>query len=320
MGHEEEVLRIGKKLDKMGAKKEGFGQALDLLKALKEIPITLEILQRTRIGMAVNNLRKNCSNEEVISLAKSLIRSWKKLLEVSKEGKSDSNNTDNGSTSGSSGNKTISSGNSGSTGSGGGDTGSKNGSNKSTTSRSNAPGSDSKPKQSFPSNTSNEIRLKGRQLLAEALKQGMEESSGETFFDPEDLAAQIEDNIYKEFKDINMKYKNRIRSRVSNLKDSKNPDLKFNVLRGHISASRIAVMTAEEMASNEMKELRQKLTKEAINDHQMAVTGGTKTDLIKCPKCKKTNTTYNQVQTRSADEPMTTFCFCNECGYRWKFC
>ena len=27
-----------------------------------------------------------------------------------------------------------------------------------------------------------------------------------------------------------------------------------------------------------------------------------------------------QVQTRSADEPMTTFCFCNECGHRWKFC
>lgn len=55
-----------------------------------------------------------------------------------------------------------------------------------------------------------------------------------------------------------------------------------------------------------MKELRQKFTKEAINDAQMSVQGGTHTDLIKCPKCKKANTTYNQVQTRSADEPMTT--------------
>lgn len=26
----------------------------------------------------------------------------------------------------------------------------------------------------------------------------------------------------------------------------------------------------------------------------------------------------SQVQTRSADEPMTTFVFCNECGNRWK--
>lgn len=318
MGHEEEVMRIGKKLDKMGAKKEGFGQALDLLKALKDIPITLEILQRTRIGMAVNNLRKNCSNEEVISLAKSLIRSWKKLLEVSKEGKSDANNSDNSNPAGSSAGKTTGSGNGGSGVSNAGNN--KNGANKNTAARNNAPAGDNKPKQSFPSNTSNEIRLKGRQLLAEALKQGLESDSNETFFDPEDLAAQIEDCIYKEFKDINMKYKNRIRSRVSNLKDPKNPDLKFNVLRGHISAAKIAVMTAEEMASNEMKELRQKLTKEAIDEHQMAVTGGTKTDLIKCPKCKKSNTTYNQVQTRSADEPMTTFCYCNECGHRWKFC
>ncbi|RWS19699.1 transcription elongation factor S-II-like protein 1 [Leptotrombidium deliense] len=36
--------------------------------------------------------------------------------------------------------------------------------------------------------------------------------------------------------------------------------------------------------------------------------GGTSTALIKCQKCKKRNCTYNQVQTRSADEPITTFC------------
>lgn len=28
----------------------------------------------------------------------------------------------------------------------------------------------------------------------------------------------------------------------------------------------------------------------------------------------------SQVQTRSADEPMTTFVLCNECGNRWKVC
>ena len=51
----------------------------------------------------------------------------------------------------------------------------------------------------------------------------------------------------------------------------------------------------QEMASDHMKELRAKLTKEAINDHQMAVTGGTTTDLLKCGKCGKRNCTYNQV-------------------------
>lgn len=36
--------------------------------------------QSTRIGMSVNALRKQSTDEEVISLAKSLIKSWKKLL------------------------------------------------------------------------------------------------------------------------------------------------------------------------------------------------------------------------------------------------
>ncbi|XP_072535910.1 transcription elongation factor A protein 3 isoform X2 [Salminus brasiliensis] len=134
------------------------------------------------------------------------------------------------------------------------------------------------------------------------------------------MAAEIEDHIYQEIKATDMKYKNRVRSRISNLKDPKNPNLRKNVLGGAIELSRIATMTAEEMASDELKQLRNVLTQEAIREHQMAKTGGTTTDLLQCGKCKKKNCTYNQVQTRSADEPMTTFVLCNECGNRWKFC
>lgn len=36
--------------------------------------------QSTRIGMSVNAIRKQSTDEEVTSLAKSLIKSWKKLL------------------------------------------------------------------------------------------------------------------------------------------------------------------------------------------------------------------------------------------------
>ncbi|KAK7926263.1 hypothetical protein WMY93_008573 [Mugilogobius chulae] len=143
-------------------------------------------------------------------------------------------------------------------------------------------------------------------------------------------AALRTDSDYKEFgvncdsmaeiKATDMKYKNRVRSRISNLKDPKNPGLRKNVLAGNIDLSRIASMSAEEMASDELKQLRNVLTQEAIREHQMAKTGGTTTDLLQCGKCKKKNCTYNQVQTRSADEPMTTFVLCNECGNRWKFC
>ncbi|KAM8977415.1 LOW QUALITY PROTEIN: uncharacterized protein RCH25_044275 [Pelodytes ibericus] len=134
----------------------------------------------------------------------------------------------------------------------------------------------------------------------------------------ERLAFEIEESIYREMKTTDMKYRNRVRSRISNLKDPKNPNLRRNVLCGIVTPQSIAIMTAEEMASDELRELRNTLTQEAIREHQMAKTGGTNTDLLQCDKCKKKNCSYNQVQTRSADEPMTTFVLCNECGYRWK--
>ena len=49
------------------------------------------------------------------------------------------------------------------------------------------------------------------------------------------------------------------------------------------------------MASDEMRKLRAKFTKESIDDHQMARQEGTTTDLFKCGKCGKKNCTYNQV-------------------------
>lgn len=42
--------------------------------------------------------------------------------------------------------------------------------------------------------------------------------------------------------------------------------------------------------------------------------------IFQCKKCKKYKTTHYQMQTRSADEPMTTFVSCLNCGNRWKFC
>lgn len=134
------------------------------------------------------------------------------------------------------------------------------------------------------------------------------------------LAAQIEHHIFQEFKSTDMKYKARLRSRISNLKDQKNPELRRNVLCGNISPQSIASMTAEEMASAELKQIRETLTKESIREHQLSRVGGTETDMFNCTKCQGKNCTYSQVQTRSADEPMTTFVLCNDCGNRWKFC
>uniref|UniRef100_A0ABM5G579 Transcription elongation factor n=1 Tax=Pogona vitticeps TaxID=103695 RepID=A0ABM5G579_9SAUR len=272
--------------------------AIDLLKELKSMPITLDLLQSTRIGMSVNALRKQATDEEVITLAKSLIKAWKKLLDAS-EDKSDERKKNLPASSKESGNPR----------------------DQSSTKRQDPPKTPTTPKiTTFPPMpvTCDTVRTKCREMLTSALQtDGDYVAIGA---DCEQISAQIEECIYQEVKNTDLKYKNRIRSRLSNLKDSKNPDLRKNVLCGVITPEQIAVMTSEEMASNELKEIRKAMTKEAIREHQMAKTGGTQTDLFTCGKCKKKNCTYTQVQTRSSDEPMTTFVVCNECGNRWKFC
>ena len=52
-------------------------------------------------------------------------------------------------------------------------------------------------------------------------------------------------HIYQEIRATDMRYKNRVRSRISNLKDPKNPGLRRNVLAGYIEMTRIASMSAE---------------------------------------------------------------------------
>jgi DNA-directed RNA polymerase subunit M/transcription elongation factor TFIIS len=42
------------------------------------------------------------------------------------------------------------------------------------------------------------------------------------------------------------------------------------------------------------------------------------TDLYKCGKCKKRETVYQELQLRSADEPMSLFITCLNCGHRWR--
>ena len=42
------------------------------------------------------------------------------------------------------------------------------------------------------------------------------------------------------------------------------------------------------------------------------------TDRYTCSKCKKNKCSYYELQTRSADEPMTIFITCLHCGHRWK--
>ncbi|KAJ8920905.1 hypothetical protein NQ315_015698 [Exocentrus adspersus] len=295
MSVEEDVLRIQKKLNKMTSE-DGSGQeqALDLLKELQTLNINLEVLTETRIGMTVNALRKSSKDDEVISLSKTLIKNWKKFLPRT------NSSSDKSSSSSAKPKKQKEE---------------KSKEEKDKERERNLP-------KQFPasSNTTDSVRLKCREMLASAIKTDSKPDDFDGCAAAEELAEELEEAIFSEFKNTDMRYKNRVRSRIANLKDPKNPTLRTNFRIGAITAARLAVMTAEEMANDEVKQLRERFLKESINDAQLATAQGTKTDMLKCGKCKKRNCTYNQLQTRSSDEPMTTFVLCNECGNRWKFC
>jgi len=173
----------------------------------------------------------------------------------------------------------------------------------------------SKPK---PNGEIDEIRGKTVKMLINALRIG---ELPDGTHDPEGLAIRIEERIFEQFSsNTGDKYRAAVRSRVFNLRDKKNQALRENVLTGVVSPEKFALMTTDEMASDEMRTVRERFTKESILDHQMAVQEGTPSDMFRCGKCGNKNCTYTQFQTRSADEPMTTFVYCRTCGNRWKFC
>lgn len=114
-------------------------------------------------------------------------------------------------------------------------------------------------------------------------------------------------------------YKEKIRSLYQNLKNKANPDLRTRILSGHTSAQKFATMTHEEMKSEEQQAEDEKLKKENLSNAMVPKDEESVSDHLECGRCKKKMVSFTQAQTRSADEPMTTFCKCLNCGNRWKF-
>jgi transcription elongation factor S-II len=118
---------------------------------------------------------------------------------------------------------------------------------------------------------------------------------------------------------VNEAYKTKIRSLFQNLKSKSNPQLRKRVLSGEIPSKKFVVMTHDEMKSDERRAEEEKLEKENMNQALVAQVPKSISTEFQCGKCKKKMVSYSQAQTRSADEPMTTFCECQNCGHRWKF-
>ncbi|EXJ67321.1 transcription elongation factor S-II [Cladophialophora psammophila CBS 110553] len=114
-------------------------------------------------------------------------------------------------------------------------------------------------------------------------------------------------------------YKDKIRSLYQNLKNKSNPGLRVRILSGEVTAQRFVTMTHEEMKSRQQREEDLKIAKENMNNAMVAQEEKSVSTSLECGKCHQKKVSYSQAQTRSADEPMTTFCECLNCGNRWKF-
>lgn len=119
------------------------------------------------------------------------------------------------------------------------------------------------------------------------------------------------------FKEV---YKRKALSVIFNLKEPRS-HLKQRLLGGDVKTRDLSGMKAHDLWPTgpcdqakrqlECEELRKRMAKE--KDEAENFEGA-----FTCGKCRSKKTKYYQMQTRSADEPMTTFVNCLNCGKRWK--
>ena len=114
-------------------------------------------------------------------------------------------------------------------------------------------------------------------------------------------------------------YLSRAKSVYANLKTNSyinNPRLLERVLEKEFYPHELAFMEPTRSYPEHWKEIldekfkRDKYMYEAKSENY--------TDQFKCTRCKKKKCSYYELQTRSADEPMTIFITCLNCGKRWR--
>lgn len=125
-----------------------------------------------------------------------------------------------------------------------------------------------------------------------------------------------ENNIIKKWdnKFFTTLYENRLRSIMINLKT--NTNLVEQILEKKIKAHKLAYMSHQDMNYDKWSQLIE--DKKIKDENRYTLTIEASTDNFTCRKCKSNKCSYYQLQTRSADEPMTTFVTCINCGSRWK--
>mgnify|MGYP006092252553 CR=1 FL=1 len=111
----------------------------------------------------------------------------------------------------------------------------------------------------------------------------------------------------------------KIRSIYSNIKEDsyiQNKTFKKKIISGKIDPNKIATLSSYDIFPEVWKELIDLKSKRDKLKYELKPEA--MTDVFKCRKCGSRSCSYYEVQTRSADEPMTQFINCLECGNRWR--
>ena len=91
------------------------------------------------------------------------------------------------------------------------------------------------------------------------------------------------------------------------------PTLREKIKGGILDAYTLVKLTKEELNPEEWEALHKENLDKAIPKEEVQEEG-----LFKCNRCKSMKTSYYQLQTRSADESMTSYVTCLNCNMKWK--
>ena len=181
------------------------------------------------------------------------------------------------------------------------------------------------------------IRVRSENVFIECPIRAKVVSNFDEVLNDTELATQLEESLLhvvsdqaiKENMDIewsNRVFWNMYRSRAISLYENlrgKNSYVKNDIdWVGRLKSGEISVRSFAEITAVDMCPARWKAVIENIieTEKKLYAKSDSASIFMWCSDCKKkTKCTYYQLQTRSADEPMTTFVTCLECDRRWKF-
>lgn len=96
----------------------------------------------------------------------------------------------------------------------------------------------------------------------------------------------------------------------------KNEKLLSRILTNEIKPEEVGKLSVYDIFPDNWKELLNAKSKRDKIKYELKPEA--MTNLFKCRKCQSRETSYYEVQTRSADEPMTQFITCLKCHNRWR--